>query len=103
MHAWLRPGGQLFITAVDSATGSLTRTVTALATNVSHSQTLQVNKARNGWVYRAAGTAAGSDGSSVTVRAMYSLKLGIGVSAYWLPANNQAGTNSRFAFSVTQP
>ena len=27
----------------------------------------------------------------------------VGVSAYWLPANNQAGTNSRFAFSVTQP
>ena len=91
------------ITGIDTSTGSLTRTVTALATNVSHSQTLQVNKARNGWVYRAAGTAAGSDGSSVTVRAMYSLKLGIGVSAYWLPANNQAGTNSRFAFSVTQP
>ncbi len=91
------------ITGVDASTGSLTRTVTALASNVSHSQTLQVNKARNGWVYRAAGTAAGSDGSSVTVRAMYSLKLGIGVSAYWLPASNQAGTNSRFAFSVTQP
>lgn len=91
------------ITGVDSAAGSLTRTVTTLATNLSHSQTLLLNSARNGWVYRAAGTAAGSDGSTVTVRAMYSLKLGIGISAYWLPTSNQAGTNGRFAFSVTQP
>lgn len=89
------------ITAAD-ATG-FTRTATALATRVSHSQTLGLNDARDGWVHRASGTATGSDSSTVTIREMYSLKLGVGISAYWMPANNPAGTNARFGLSVAQP
>jgi hypothetical protein len=91
------------ITAVDTAAGTFTRNVTTLATGVTHAQTMALNTARNGWVHRASGTSAGSDGSTVNVREMYSLKLGIGISAYWLPASNQAGTNARFGLSVTQP
>lgn len=91
------------VDAVDAAGGSLTRTVQSIATGVSHPQTLMLNQARNGYVHRAAAAATGSDGNSVTVREMYSLKLGVGISAYWLPANNQAGTNARFGLSVTQP
>jgi hypothetical protein len=91
------------ITGVDAAAGTFTRDVTSVATGVTHAQTLALNTARNGWMHRAAGTAPGSDGSTVTVREMYTLKLGIGISAYWLPAANQAGTNARFALSVTQP
>lgn len=91
------------VTAVDATAGTFARTVTALATGVSHSQTLGLNDARDGWIHRAAGSTTGSDGSAVTIREMYTVKLGVGVSAYWLPANNQAGTNARFALSVTHP
>lgn len=86
--------------------GTFTRTVTNLGTGVGHPQTLSLNSARNGWIHRAAGTATGSDGSTVTIRAMYALKLGIGISAYYLPPNNgQSGTaaNARLGLSVTQP
>jgi hypothetical protein len=91
------------ITGVNASAGTFTRSVTSVATGISHAQTLALNTGRNGWVHRAAATATGSDGNPVTVREMYSLKLGIGISAYWLPASNQSGTNARFGLSVTQP
>ena len=87
--------------ATDAATGVFTRTTTAESTGVSHSQTLQLNKARNGWVYRAAATATGSDSSTVTVREMFSLKLAPGLNAYHLPATN--GTNARLGLAVGRP
>lgn len=91
------------ITGVDTAAGTFTRTAAPVATGVTTPQTLKLNTARNGWVYRAGGSATASDGSTTTIREMYSLKLGVGISAYWLPASNQAGTNARFGLSVAQP
>lgn len=91
------------VESVDANGGSFTRSVQSIASGVSHPQTLALNNARNGYVHRAAATATGSDDSSISVREMYSLKLGVGISAYWMPANNQAGTNARFGLSVTQP
>lgn len=91
------------IAGVDAAAGTFTRTVAPVATGVTHEQTLALNTGRTGYLHRNAATAPASDGSTVTVREMYALKLGVGISAYWLPANNQAGTNARFALSVTQP
>ncbi len=91
------------VTAVDAASSSYTRRVTNSASGPSFTQTLSLNDARDGWSHRAAGSTSASDGSPVTIREMYAIKLGVGLSAYWLPANNQAGNNARFGLSVTQP
>ncbi len=91
------------ITANDPAAGSFSRRITAQGTGVSHPQTILMNDARDGWIHRAGGSTTGSDSSAVTIREMYSIKLGVGIAAYWMPANNQAGTNARLGLSVTQP
>ncbi len=94
-------GNGFAITSVGS--DSFVRTATVLSTGVSHSQTLSINSPRDGWQHRAAGTATGSDASTVTIREMYGLPLGVGITAYYLPANNNAGSNGRFGLSVRKP
>lgn len=89
------------INATDSTAMTFTRTVTSLGASVSHPQVIQMNKARNGWTYRAAGSTTDSNGATVAIREMYSLDLGLGIATYYLPATN--GVNSRFGVSVRIP
>jgi hypothetical protein len=39
----------------------------------------------------------------VPVREMHALQLGVGLTAYHLPASNQAGSSARFGCSVKKP
>ncbi|MCD6672144.1 MAG: hypothetical protein LT106_04750 [Burkholderiaceae bacterium] len=86
------------VTAVDASAGTLTRTVTN--NGVSHSQTLHGNDARDGWMYRAGGSAMGSGGSMVPIREAYLLPSGLGFTTFWL---TPAASGSAVGISVTQP
>jgi hypothetical protein len=91
------------VTSTNPAAASFTRSVTSPSNSLSFAQTLSLNDARDGWSHRAAGSTTASDGSAVAIREMYSIRLGVGMSAFWLPASNVSGTNARFGLSVNQP
>jgi hypothetical protein len=86
------------VTAVDASAGTLTRTVTN--NGVSHPQTLHGNDARDGWMYRAGGSALGSAGSMVPIRETYLLPSGLGFTTFWL---TPTASGSAVGVSVTQP
>ena len=93
------------VTAVNAANGTFTRTNSTVGTGVSHSQSLAINNGRNGYNYRASGTAVASNGSTVNIREFYALRLaGTGLTAVFLPNSNSTGpSNARFIISVEQP
>ena len=93
------------VTAVDAASGTFTRSNSTVGTGISHSQSIAVNNGRNGYNYRANGTAVASNGSTVTIREFYALRLaGTGLTAVYLPnTSTSASSNARFIISVEQP
>lgn len=91
-----------FMTGTSS--NSFTRTVTDVFSQVSYPQTLTINNARNGWIFRDSSTVTASNNSTVTIRKMYTLRLGVGITAYYFPnSSTNANSNARFALTVTQP
>ncbi|MBX3621014.1 MAG: hypothetical protein KF891_13670 [Rhizobacter sp.] len=92
------------IASVDANTGSFTRNTQTVGSAVTHVQTLSVNTPRNGYAHRSAATVTASDGSTVNVREMVSLKLrGTGLTAYYLPnTSSGASSNARLGLSVKQ-
>lgn len=86
------------IVSVDSTAGSWIRTLKTVGGTDDHPETLFVNNPRNGYTFRAAGTATAVDGTTVTIREFTNLGLrGMGMSALLLPGLKL------YMFSVNQP
>lgn len=79
-------------------TGSWTRVQKTVGGDDDHEETLKANTPRDGYTFRAAGTALATNGTTVEFSEFTSLNLrGMGVSPLIYPASK------RFAFSVNQP
>jgi hypothetical protein len=86
------------IVSVDSTAGSWLRTQKTVGGTDDHPETLFANNPRNGYTFRAAGTATAVDGTTVTIREFTNLGLrGMGMSALLLPGLKL------YMFSVNQP
>lgn len=94
------------VATTDSSSGSWTRTSWNINSAVTYPQTLEINKARNGYVHRIAATGVTqSDGSTRNVREFYSLTLrGMGISPVYLSNTSTTTTgNQLFLLSVQRP
>lgn len=94
------------VASLDSSAGRWTRTAWNGTSAVTYPQTLEINKARNGYVHRLAATAVPqSDGSTRDVREFYSLTMrGMGISPVYLPNNSTTtSVNQLFLLSVQRP
>jgi hypothetical protein len=86
------------IVSVDAATASWVRKHASLGANDEHAETLYANKPRDGYHFRAAGTALAADGSVAAISQITSLNMrGMGLSV----ALNQS--KNRIQLSVNQP
>lgn len=86
------------IVSVDATAGSWVRKQKTIGGTDEHLQTWFLNNPRNGYSYRAAGSALASDGTTVNINQTTSMGLrGMGITAVL----NQ--TKKRFQFSVEQP
>lgn len=86
------------VVSVDSAAGSWVRSLKNAGSTVTHPETFFANNPRNGYSFRAAGSALASDGTTATISEVTTLNLnGMGLTAVLIPALK------RFQFSVTQP
>jgi hypothetical protein len=94
------------VASLDSINGRWTRTSWNVTSAVTYPQTLEINKARNGYNHRLAATGVTrSDGSTVNVREFYALTMrGMGISPVYLPNNSTTGTaNQLFILAVQRP
>jgi hypothetical protein len=90
------------IASVNSAAGTVLRNATTNGSAVAVPETLEYNKARDGYFHRPAATATASDGSTVTVRENWVMPLrGFGISPYALPATSGSGASSNAIFGVS--
>lgn len=86
------------IVSTDSTAQSLLRTQKTVGGTDDHPETLFANNPRNGYTFRAAGTATAVDGTTVTIREFTSLNMrGMGFSPLLLPSLKT------FMLSVNQP
>ncbi len=87
------------VVSVDSAAGSwVVRNLKNAGSTVTHPETFFANNPRNGYNFRAAGSALASDGTTATINEITTLNLnGMGLTAVLIPALK------RFQFTVTQP
>ena len=85
-------------------TGAFTRTSQNVGNPQTFTQSLANNQPRNGYTHRTAEAVVASDGATVNVREMYSLKLrGTGLTAYYLPNSSTGNTsNARLGLSIKQ-
>lgn len=88
----------------DAATGAFTRSNQNVGSTQTFTQSLVNNVARNGYTHRIGEAVVASDGATVNVREMYSLKLrGTGLTAYYLPNSSTGNTsNARIGLSIKQ-
>jgi hypothetical protein len=94
------------VLSTDIGTGRWTRTAWNVAPAVTYPQTLEINKARNGYAHRLAATGVTqSDGSTRNVREFYSLTMrGMGISPVYLPnTSTTTSVNQLFLLSVQRP
>ena len=87
---------------VTSVSGStLVRNTSNDASTVTAPQTLEYNRARNGYFHRLAASVTASDGSAATVRENWALPLrGFGLTTYYLPATSGTGTSANAVFGL---
>lgn len=86
------------VVSVDSAAGSWVRSLKNAGSTVTHPETFFANNPRNGYSFRAAGSALASDGTTATISEVTALNLnGMGLTATLIPSSKH------FQFSVTQP
>lgn len=86
------------VVSVDSAAGSWVRSLKNAGSTVTHPETFFANNPRNGYNFRAAGSALASDGTTAKINEVTTLNLnGMGLTAVLIPALK------RFQFTVTQP
>ena len=92
------------ILSSNADTGAFTRTSQNVGNPQTFTQSLANNVARNGYTHRTAEAVVASDGATVNVREMYSLKLrGTGLTAYYLPNSSTGNTsNARLGLSIKQ-
>lgn len=94
------------VASLDTSAGRWTRTAWNVSSAVTYPQTLEINKARNGYVHRLPATAVPqSDGSTRNVREFYSLTMrGMGISPVYLPnTSTTTSVNQLFLLSVQRP
>lgn len=94
------------VASLDTSAGRWTRTAWNVSSAVTYPQTLEINKARNGYVHRLPATAVPqSDGSTRNVREFYSLTMrGMGMSPVYLPnTSTTTSVNQLFLLSVQRP
>ena len=90
------------VASVNTTAGSLVRNTSNDAGTVTVPQTLEYNKARNGYLHRPAATTAASDGSAATVREIWALPLrGFGMTVVYVPATSGTGTSSNALFELS--
>lgn len=94
------------VASLDNSNGRWTRTAWNVTSAVTYPQTLEINKARNGYVHRLPATdVTQSDGSTRNVREFYSLTMrGMGISPVYLPnTSTTTSVNQLFLLSVQRP
>jgi hypothetical protein len=90
------------VASVNTTTGTLVRNTAADTSTVTAPQTLEYNKARDGYLHRVAATATASDGSLVNVREFWALPLrGFGMTAVYLPGTTGTGASSNAFFELS--
>ena len=89
------------IVSVNSSAGTLLRNTSNGASTVTVPQTLEFNRARNGYFHRLAASVTASDGSAAAVRENWALPLrGFGLTTYYLPATSGTGTSANAVFGL---
>ena len=90
------------VVSVNSTAGTLVRNTANDGSTVTVPQTLEYNKARNGYLHRLPATTAASNGSAATVRELWALPLrGFGLTTYYVPATSGTGTSANAVFGVS--
>jgi hypothetical protein len=90
------------VASVNSTAGTLVRNTAADGSTVTAPQTLEYNKARDGYLHRVAATATASDGSLVNVREFWALPMrGFGLTGVYLPGTSGTGASSNAIFELS--